>query len=62
VKLAIDDKTTWWFEYIGNDGSARIDVFFAIEDTGYAVVGGSHDDPGPAYEAVIEFVRTLQQV
>lgn len=62
VKLTIDDKTTWWFEYTGDDGSARIDVFFAIDDTGYAVVGGSKDDPKAAYEALIEFVRTLRQV
>lgn len=61
-KLTIGSKVTYWFEYIGNDGSQRIDVFFTIGDTGYAVVGGSHDDPADAYRALIKFIDSLEQV
>lgn len=61
-KLTIGSKVTYWFEYVGNDGSQRIDVFFTIGDTGYAVVGGSHDDPADAYRALIKFIDSLEQV
>lgn len=56
----IGDKEAWTFEFVGNDGSRRIDIFFELDGTGYAVVGGTKGgDPDAAFASARAFVASL---
>jgi len=60
INERIGDKEAWTFEFIGNDGSKRIDIFFELDGTGYAVVGGSHTgDSEAAFASARALVASL---